>query len=982
LSWTGAVYAQLPNGRIFSRISRLSDFEFSLSNNGLLFGDDGNEATGIRSGVFVPYAGYLPRGTVYLYPNFGGAVFKGLMFLGQKGGKLLESDAGFLHAARRTHGPFDNTVPGRVGDPKAGYDTTRHGAGWLYVDDPDYVVYSSMDYDSNGVDISGANYNDWPIRMVNGQARYVAEPLERSRYRPVYRSDEDMFCVFKDTDIRAKREFASASDMEPDVPSTTGPIGVEVQNYAYTWGSGPGKDIVIFRYDVINKSGQRLDSCYVVFSVGVQLTCGLPAVKRKIEVFHRDPWRNLAYVWPTDPSEWASVGWSATPVPPTIGFPLLETPRGYDGKPLGLTRGSSMDTLDVYISSGGQVAGLNTSGNDSIIYRTITQPPPWLPTYYQPSYPYLAGPVLLSGPFGMSPGDTARFSVAYIFADSLPNLLLLDDYITRVYNSGLQRPSAPPASQLSAAGLNRAVKLSWDNRAESATDEIIPDSLGQPFRGYRLLRAVTQGGPFTEIGRWVKDSALVHEYVDNGKDLAGSGGLKNNVQYYYRLLSFDAGAPRLKLDPMESPAIEGVNSISVIPQVEASNVGTQGSDGVRTGGTLGDVSGVRLVPRETTNFVRLLSGKNLQVRIDATTDGTRYLLLVTVQDSLGARTHTALLDPNLMVHGNPSIAGIKEGTLTVGDIFSIGAADVTMHYRFQQLDEPYHIVLTISGTADAPVVVSDSLNVTGILQVTPQTSAARELKVEFSVGGLDTISLISRRYANYLNVAVRDMGTGALLTPGVDYTFKAVGIRRTGSVISYLKQNRYYLSGLLSNGDAWDFGHTLEVYNSMVAIDYADHGVGSGKPSPYFAWGSTHRTGTHDFQPGDGLDLKWQGGVKVDFPESATLTLTGAQGIDEEVTQDMLERIRVVPNPYMVRHEAQRGDRRLYFNYLPEECVIRIYTLSLDLVKTIRHAGGSREEWDLCTEGGTLVASQMLLAHIESPNGKKTVKKFGVIVGR
>ncbi len=64
------------------------------------------------------------------------------------------------------------------------------------------------------------------------------------------------------------------------------------------------------------------------------------------------------------------------------------------------------------------------------------------------------------------------------------------------------------------------------------------------------------------------------------------------------------------------------------------------------------------------------------------------------------------------------------------------------------------------------------------------------------------------------------------------------------------------------------------------------------------------------------------------------------------------------------------------------ECTIRIYTIALDLVKTITHSGGSREDWNLQTEGGQLVASQLLLAHIEATNGKTVVKKFAVVVGK
>jgi hypothetical protein len=31
----------------------------------------------------------------------------------------------------------------------------------------------------------------------------------------------------------------------------------------------------------------------------------------------------------------------------------------------------------------------------------------------------------------------------------------------------------------------------------------------------------------------------------------------------------------------------------------------------------------------------------------------------------------------------------------------------------------------------------------------------------------------------------------------------------------------------------------------------------------------------------------------------------------------MMEGIRIVPNPYMIRHETQRGAAVLYFNCLP-----------------------------------------------------------------
>jgi hypothetical protein len=597
---------------------------------------------------------------------------------------------------------------------------------------------------------------------------------------------------------------------------------------------------------------------------------------------------------------------------------------------------------------------------------------------YNPGPDYFQFPVLVTGPFPLAAGDTTRFTVGFIFSDSLKHLLLMDDFIRRVWNNNFQRPSPPSLPRLSVTGLNRAIKLSWDNTAESSTDPIISDSLGAPFRGYRLLRAQSQDSPFVQIGRWVSDTLLVHEYLDRGED---SGGLKNNVRYYYRLLAFDAGAKLLKLDPMESKAVDGVNAASAVPTTEPANATSSPSDGTLLWGTLGDVSVPRLIPLSPTNFNNLLSGRSFLMTLNAATDGIRYTLPLTIRDTIAGRVHNTIIDPNLAVNGTPQTAGVKQGTALVNNIFGIDAANVTFTYRFEQLADSFHMVPTIEGQADVPIIINDSLNVTGI-NISAYTTAARELLVEFTPGGIDTLSTIFQRYFPYLNLQVRDGATGTLLQPGVDYGWTGRGIKTTGSISVTLRSFRYYLSDTLSNGEQWDCGHLFSVYQSKIAFDFADHGVGSGKPSPTFSWASTHRVGTREFQAGDRVRTKWQGGVRATFPRDAQLLLQGSPPGRTDVTNEMMERIRIVPNPYMVRHEAQRGQPVLYFNYLPEECTIRIYTVALDLVKTIEHLGGSREEWDLTTTGGQLVASQLLVANIEAPNGKAATKKFAVVIGK
>jgi hypothetical protein len=94
-----------------------------------------------------------------------------------------------------------------------------------------------------------------------------------------------------------------------------------------------------------------------------------------------------------------------------------------------------------------------------------------------------------------------------------------------------------------------------------------------------------------------------------------------------------------------------------------------------------------------------------------------------------------------------------------------------------------------------------------------------------------------------------------------------------------------------------------------------------------------------------------------------------------------LDEVRIVPNPYVVEHAAQKtiDAPKLFFNFLPEVCTIRIYTVALDLVAELHHNGGSAESWDLKAQGGQQVASQMFLAVIETPQGTRVTKKFAVV---
>lgn len=104
------------------------------------------------------------------------------------------------------------------------------------------------------------------------------------------------------------------------------------------------------------------------------------------------------------------------------------------------------------------------------------------------------------------------------------------------------------------------------------------------------------------------------------------------------------------------------------------------------------------------------------------------------------------------------------------------------------------------------------------------------------------------------------------------------------------------------------------------------------------------------------------------------------------LSQDLLNKVKVVPNPYLVRADwdVSKNYPNIKFTNLPAECTIRIYTLGGDLVKVIKHTSNYRssdgtENWDLLTTYNRRVASGIYIYQIEAPGIGTRIDKFAII---
>jgi len=117
---------------------------------------------------------------------------------------------------------------------------------------------------------------------------------------------------------------------------------------------------------------------------------------------------------------------------------------------------------------------------------------------------------------------------------------------------------------------------------------------------------------------------------------------------------------------------------------------------------------------------------------------------------------------------------------------------------------------------------------------------------------------------------------------------------------------------------------------------------------------------------------------------------TDTQKVDLKIAAKELDRIKVVPNPYVAAASWEernpfangRGPRSLHFNHLPQHCTIRIFTVSGELVATIQHDGemlDGSEEWNLLTRDNLSVAYGIYIYHVEAPGIGEKIGKFAVI---
>ncbi len=140
--------------------------------------------------------------------------------------------------------------------------------------------------------------------------------------------------------------------------------------------------------------------------------------------------------------------------------------------------------------------------------------------------------------------------------------------------------------------------------------------------------------------------------------------------------------------------------------------------------------------------------------------------------------------------------------------------------------------------------------------------------------------------------------------------------------------------------------------------------------------GEVKKTGaTYSFtpRPSDpavpGLAYRFQAVSPATFPTTGDVDLT---------------KVHTVPDPYYVTSNLESTTNRkiLKFVNLPNQAIIRIYSVSGVLVNVLTHndqAGGGEETWNLRNRNNQFVASGVYFYHLETPSGQERIGRFTVV---
>lgn len=594
--------------------------------------------------------------------------------------------------------------------------------------------------------------------------------------------------------------------------------------------------------------------------------------------------------------------------------------------------------------------------------------------------------VFASGPFPLYQNLRERFSMALVFGEDLDDIMFNKETVQQIYNANYNFSKPPIKPKLTAIPGDQKVILYWDNIAEESRDPFLGYQNGDPtqgykkdFEGYLIYRSTepefndikvitdSKGSPkyWKPIAQFdlkdgIKgpdpvgingahfwrgdDTGLQYSYVDTD--------VKNGVKYYYACVSYDMGDPNFGtagLQPSECTKIitedfagnlqfVDINCAVVVPNAPVAGYvppQIQGdikhvSEGVGTGSLQINVLDPRVVLDGAQYTIEFTSSEDYPLyhsksyKIIKTYNGVTDTILTVDSSYFGIERISPPFD-------GMAITVLNDTVITIIDTLTgwlIGNSNLIV-YPFPDATP----VRGIPWPADYEITFYDTPQDTSYIQSPP-------LYRRFPVN----LKVWNKTEGKYSKVAVKDNDGSQSLT--------------IGDQIQILE-----FQGAISPANvrfAWNLTYNAPADPNATPV-YPENG------DKYLI--STSK----QFKTGD----------KFVFT-------TKAVSVDKNLAKEQLSKIDVVPNPYLGAavwerrnlNSTGRGERKIDFINLPNQCTIRIYTVTGQLIKTLYKDSGYLDgtiSWNLVTDDGMDAAYGVYIYHVDAPGVGEYIGKFALI---
>jgi len=565
----------------------------------------------------------------------------------------------------------------------------------------------------------------------------------------------------------------------------------------------------------------------------------------------------------------------------------------------------------------------------------------------------------------------------------------------QAYNQNYQFATVPLEPHLTAVAESCMVTLYWDDVAEKTVDRFLlgVTGTGQTFEGYRLYRSTDPAfqdaaiitdaygnpAPFKkpivqyDLKDGIKgfspiayngvqfnlgdDTGLQHSFID--------ATVQNGQKYYYAVRAYTKGYAPYDISPSESNLRISIDNTTGIVKEVGSSVAIVVPNPPVAGYT-----------RARGNPVQLVAG---------TTSGTMNTTIVDPRYVKDAKYRVTFEDTILAGKTNaPDTFQTRRMTL----------ADVT---NASTIDTLISRTVAVADTIEQPVVDGFRLglkNEKTIALNEAKSSWTRPTVMKLQFVPWENGSLVGERFPNDYRIVFGGVGIdtsleypvtedGGYVAPAIPVNFKVIDTYNNRRVrFAFVELEPAAGPGIFSAVfDPDRPGASRSDIAILVEKNKRDSSV--------ITWAFTVQFDSSRVLPAAGDTAKLVLTKPFRMRDVFEFT-TNAQKVDPELAKGSLDRIKVVPNPYVAAatweernpFNTGRGPRSLHFNHLPKDCTIRIYTVSGELVATLEHHGTDLEgtaEWNLLTRDNLSVSYGIYIYHVDAPGVGEKIGKFAVI---